>query len=56
MPIILNKSKFLTPRHVKEVKYVENLEKKALQMSVNIAKQFGEQAKKTKQKKKIYFR
>lgn len=56
MPVILNKSKFLTPRHVKEVKFMGNIEKKALQMSIEIAKQFGEQAKKNKQKKKMIFR
>ncbi len=56
MPVILNKSKFITPRLMKEAKQMGNMEKKALQMSVEIAKQFGEQTKKTKQKKKIYFR
>lgn len=54
MPVILNKSKFLTPRHVKEVRYIGPIEKKTLDMAKAIAKDFGLQSKKQKPKKIIF--
>lgn len=53
MPVILNRSKALTPKPMKEIRY-KNVEKKALQMSKQIAREFGEQSKKKKIKTIIY--
>lgn len=54
MPVILNKSKFLSPRFTKEIKYIGLIEKKALNMARAIAKDFGIQSKKQKPKKTIF--
>lgn len=54
MGIILGKSKPLTSKGIKEIRYIGNHEKRAIEMVTNIAKEFGEQSKKQK-KKKIYF-
>lgn len=55
MPVILGKSKALVPRGIKEIKYIGHIEKKATDMAVRIAKEFGEQSKKIKPKK-VFFR
>lgn len=51
MGVILGKSKALVPKPMKEIKYIGHAEKKATQMAVDIAKQFGQQSKKMKPKK-----
>jgi hypothetical protein len=51
---IIGKSKPLVPRPMKEIRHVGHAEKKATEMAVNIAKQFGMQSKKMKPKKIIY--
>lgn len=53
MPVILGKSKSLIPKGIKEIRY-NNVEKKALQMSIEIAKEFGKQSKKMKPKKLLF--
>jgi hypothetical protein len=55
MGVILGKSRALKPKPMKEIKYSGHAEKKATQMAVDIAKQFGLQSKKLKPKK-MYFR
>jgi len=53
MGVILGKSKALTPKGVKEIRAASNIEKKITQMTVDIAKSFGQQSKKIKPKKII---
>jgi hypothetical protein len=54
MGVILGKSKALVPRPMKEIRHVGHAEKKATQMAIDIAKQFGQQSKKMKPKKIIF--
>lgn len=54
MGVILGKSKALVPKPMKEIKYIGHVEKRATQMAVDIAKQFGQQSKKMKPKKIIF--
>lgn len=56
MGLVLGKSKALMPKGVKEIKHLGHPEKRCIEMSIEIAKQFGIQAKKMKPKKKVYFR
>lgn len=57
MGVVLGKSKSLTPKGVREIRHVGNIEKKGIELFKNIAKQFGEQSKKNKPKKlKVFFR
>lgn len=51
MALILNKSRMLKPNNGKEIRYISHVEQKGIDMVKNIAKQFGEQAKKNKPKK-----
>lgn len=51
MPLILGKSKALKPNGVREIKVKCNPERSAIELTKQIAKSFGEQAKKIKPKK-----
>jgi hypothetical protein len=53
MPLILGKSKTLRPNNPKEIRYVGSPENKAIQLTKEIARQFGLQSKKVKPKKFI---
>lgn len=53
MGLVLGKSKALIPKNVKEIRAKIAPDKKAHELAFNIAKEFGQQAKKTKSKKII---
>jgi hypothetical protein len=53
MPVILGKSKALKPNNPREIRYVGSPEKKAIEITKEIARQFGLQSKKVKPKKII---
>lgn len=53
MGVILGKSRALKPKPMKEIKYIGHPERNITKMAVEIAKQFGQQSKKTKPKKII---
>jgi hypothetical protein len=55
MPVILGKSKALVPKGTKEIRHVFHPERKATDLAIKIAKDFGQQSKKMKPKK-IFFR
>ncbi len=55
MGVIIAKSKALVPRGIKEIRYVGHVEKKAVQMAKDIAKSFGQQAKR-RNPKRVFFR
>ncbi len=55
MTLIINKSKFLSPKPGKVIRPISHMENKSIDMVKTIAKQFGQQSKKNKPKK-IYFR
>ena len=54
MGVVLGKSRSLKPKPMKEIRYIGHPEKKATQMAIDIAKQFGQQSKKMKPKKIIF--
>lgn len=54
MTLILGKSKALKPQPGKEIRHVGELEKKAIEMTTKIAKDFGLQSKQLKPKKIIF--
>jgi hypothetical protein len=54
MGLILGKSKALVPKGIKEIKVSVSPEKKAIELTKNIAKSFGKQSKKIKPKKIIF--
>lgn len=53
MPLILGKSKALVPKGVKIIKHIGHPEKKAISVATQIAKDFGQIAKKMNPKKII---
>ncbi|HMG16379.1 MAG TPA: hypothetical protein VK590_13070 [Saprospiraceae bacterium] len=53
MPVILGKSRPLTSKGVKEIRHMGNPEKRAIELTKQIAKEFGQQSKKMKPKKII---
>jgi hypothetical protein len=55
MSLILGKSRVLKPKNVKEIRYVGHPEKKATELAIKIAKEFGQISKKMKPKK-MFFR
>lgn len=54
MPLILGKSKALVPKNMREIRVVCSPEKKAIELTKQIAKSFGEQSKKMKVKKFLF--
>jgi len=53
MPVILGKSRPLTPKGIREIRHVGSPEKRAIELTKQIAKEFGQQSKKMKPKKII---
>ena len=53
MGVVLGKSKSLTPKPMKEIRYLGHPEKNAIKLTTDIAKSFGAQSKKAKPKKII---
>ena len=53
MTLIIGKSKPLVPRGVKVIKHIGHPEQKAIEITKQIAKSFGDQSKKMKPKKII---
>lgn len=54
MPVILGKSRPLTPKGIKEIKVMSHIEKRGIKLVEDIAKSFGQQSKKMKPKKIFY--
>ncbi len=53
MTLIIGKSKPLVPKDVKIIKYTGHTEQKAIEMTKQIAKDFGEQSKRNPPKKRL---
>ncbi len=53
MGLVLGKSKALVPKKGKIIKHISNPEANAIKLTTEIAKSFGQQAKKMKPKKFI---
>lgn len=53
MGLVLGKSKALVPKGIKEIRHVGYTEKRAIELTKEIAKSFGLQSKKMKPKKII---